>query len=49
MFIKTSDNNYGEENFASFERRGNIQISNITFYYNCFPAGNNMSMESFRI
>ena len=36
MYIETSSNNNGNNVFVSFERTDNIQISNITFYYNRF-------------
>ena len=36
MYIETSSNIYGNNVFVSFERTDNIQISNISFYYNGF-------------
>ena len=34
MYIETSSNNHGNKVFVNFEQTDNIQISNITFYYN---------------
>ena len=36
MYIETSLNNNSENVFVSFGRTDNIQITNITFYYNGF-------------
>ena len=39
MFIETSSNKYGSNDvFVSWERTDNIQITNITFYYNRFST-----------
>ena len=47
MYIKTSSNKHGHERvFVSFERTDNIQISNITFYYNRFSILKNDSKKS---
>ena len=48
MYIETSSNNNGDNVFCSFVRTDNIQISNITFYYNRFSAGSTKSMGRFR-
>ena len=48
MYIETSSGNHGNGVFVSFERTDNIQISNITFYYNRF-SDHNPSMGRFRI
>ena len=34
MYIETTSNNHGNNVYVSFERTDNIQITNITFYYN---------------
>ena len=49
MYIKTSNNNNGDNVLCSFERTDIIQISNITFFYNRFSAGATKSMGRFRI
>ena len=52
MFIETSSNKYGSNDvFVSWERTDNIQITNITFYYNRFSTSdsNLRSMGRFRI
>ena len=47
MYIETSSNNHGHERvFVSWERTDNIQISNITFYYNRFSILTNNSKKS---
>ena len=46
MYIETSSNNRGNNVFISFERIDNIQISNITFYYNRFSIITNNSLKS---
>ena len=46
MYIETSQNSSGSEKiFVSFERTDNIQITNITFYYNRFSILNNNSLK----
>ena len=49
MNIETSSFNNGDNVFCSFERTDNIQISNITIYYNRFSAGSTKSTGRFRI
>ena len=52
MYIETSSNNHCNNVFVSFERTDNIQISNITLYYNRFSILTNNSkkpMGRFRI
>ena len=51
MYIETSSNNNGNNNFASFERSDIIQITNITFYYNRYSTSDNnlRVMGRFRI
>ena len=50
MFIETSQYNFGENVFCSWERIDIIQISNITFYYNRFSSpGDYQGMGQFRI
>ena len=46
MYIETSSNNNGNIAFVSFERTNNIQISNITFYYNRFSILTDDSLKS---
>ena len=46
LFIETSGNNSGNNVFCSFERTENIQITNITFYYNRFSLLTNDSLKS---
>ena len=46
MYFETSSNNHGNKLFVSFERLDNIQITNITFYYNRFSISNNYSSKS---
>ena len=47
MYIETSSNNHGHERvFVSWERTDNIQITNITFYYNRFSTLTNDSLKS---
>ena len=46
MYIETSSNNQGNNLFVSFERTDNIQISNITFYYNKLSILINDSLKS---
>ena len=46
MYIETSSNNHGNNVFVSWERTDNIQISNITFYYNRFSILTNDSKKS---
>ena len=46
MYIETSSNNHGSNVFVSWERTDNIQISNITFYYNRFSILTNDSKKS---
>ena len=42
MYIETSGNNSGNNNiFVSWERTDNIQITNITFYYNRYSINLN--------
>ena len=48
MFIETKGNNYGQHFVLSFERTGFIQISNSTFYFYRFPAGNSQSIKRFQ-
>ena len=49
IYIETSGNNSGSSNvFVSWERTDNIQISNITLYYNRF-SDHNPSMGKFRV
>ena len=49
MYLQTSSNNNGDNVFCSFERTDNIQMSNITFYYNRFLADGTKAMGRFRI
>ena len=52
MYIETSSNINGNIVFVSWERTDNIQITNITLYYNRFSILTNDSlkaMERFRI
>ena len=54
MHIETSGNNYGPNVYVSFERRDILLrdillITNITFYYNRYSAGNSKSLGRFRI
>ena len=44
MYIETSSTNHGSNVFVIFERTDNIQISNITFYYNRFSILTNDSI-----
>ena len=46
MYTETSSNNHGNNVFVSWERTDNIQISNITFYYNRFSILTNNSKNS---
>ena len=47
VYIETSSNNHGNGKvFVSQERTDNIQITNITFYYNRFSIVNNDSLKS---
>ena len=46
MNIETSSNNHGNNVFVSSERTDNIQVSNITFYYNRFSILTNDSLKS---
>ena len=46
MYIETSSNNHGENVFVRFERTDNVQISNITIYYNRFSILTNDSLKS---
>ena len=45
MYIETSSNLHGNTVFVSWERTDNIQISNITFYYNRFLNLTNDSLK----
>ena len=45
MYIETSSKNRGNNVFVSFERTDNIQISNITFYYNRFSILTNEPLK----
>ena len=51
MYIETTSNNHGDIVFVSFERRDNIQIRNITFYYKRFSIDDESlkAMGRFRI
>ena len=49
MYIETNANNYGQNNFCSFERTDIIQISNIGFNYIRFSAGSTKAIGRFRI
>ena len=51
MYIETTSNNHGSNVFGSFERTDNIQITNITFYYNRFSISddNFRAMGRFKI
>ena len=47
LYIETSSDNHGHERvFVSWERTDNIQITNITFYYNRFSILTNDSLKS---
>ena len=46
MYIETSSNNHGNNDFVSFERTDNIQVSNITIYYNRFSILTNDSLKA---
>ena len=46
MYIETSSKNHGNIVFVSFERFDNIEISNITFYYNRFSILTNDLLKS---
>ena len=46
MYIETSSGNPGNNVFCSFEGTDNIQITNITFYYNRFSILTNDSLKS---
>ena len=47
MYVETSRNSSGSENkFLSFEPTDNIQISNISFYYNRYPILSRNSIKS---
>jgi len=46
MFIETSSYNHGNNAFVSWERTDNIEIIDITFYYNRFSILNNNNLKS---
>ena len=46
MYIETSSNNNGDKFFVSWERTENIQVTNITIYYNKFSILTNDSLKS---
>ena len=46
LYIETSGGNYGNNTFVSFERTDNIQITNITFYYNRFSILTNDNLKA---
>ena len=46
MYIETSNNNYGNGVFVSFERTDIVQISNISFYYNRFSISTDDSLKA---
>ena len=46
MYIDTSSGNHGINVFSSFERTDNIQITNISFYYNRFSIKTNNNLKA---
>ena len=46
MYIETSYNNNGAIVFVSWERTDNIEITNITFYYNRYSILTNAAKKS---
>ena len=46
MYIETSSNNHGNNVFVSWERTDNIQITNITFYYNRYSILTDDSLKN---
>ena len=50
MYVETNGNNFGQNNFCSWERIDIIQISTVTFYYNRFSIqGDFRAMGRIRI
>ena len=46
MYLGTSSNNHGNNDFVSSERTDIIQVSNITFYHNRFSILTKDSLKS---